>query len=53
MQQNDRIELIKAAVELTKVMTAHKVNDFPAVVASFELVYELLQLKLEVASNDA
>jgi hypothetical protein len=51
MQQNDRIELIKAAVELAKVFSANKVNNFEAVIASFELFYEYLQLKLEVANG--
>jgi hypothetical protein len=52
MQQTERIELIKAAVELAKVSSAHKVNNIEAVIASFELFYDYLQLKLEATSNE-
>jgi hypothetical protein len=53
MQQNERIELIKAAVELTKITTANKVNECVAVAATFEIVYDLLKRKLlELPSND-
>jgi hypothetical protein len=51
MQQNERIELIKAAVELTKILTAYKVSTYKEAAMHFEFAYDLLQGMLEGSNN--